>query len=150
MDKLRALMLAWLLTTWFASLAGATNHTPVLLVGPAANPSRTLQYNPCVRLSAVAVDPDGDPVTYTWDLGDGRHLHGASVEAWWNNKRTYTITLIVADNKAGITSATLPMDVGDSLYMSRPVAYADSSDPAAVVITVHAQKTAIRNWDEYR
>lgn len=122
MNRLR-LALAWTLLLWTCSIAVAANHAPVILAGPTATPSKTLQYNPGVRMSAVAADPDGDPVAYTWDLGDGRHARGAAVDAWWNTKGSYTITLTVADDKGGATSATLPMDVGDSLYMSRPLVY---------------------------
>lgn len=123
MNKLQYLSLIIIMMAWFAGLAGAANHAPVILAGPAADPPQTLQYNPGVRLSAVAADPDGDPVTYTWDLGDGRRLRGAAVDAWWNTKTSYTVTLTVSDGKGASTTSTLPMFVGDSLYMSRPVTY---------------------------
>lgn len=121
--KLCSLVCACLMILSLCAPAGAANHPPVILAGPAATPPQTLQYNAAVRLDAVAADPDGDPVTYTWELGDGRRLHGPSVRAWWNSKTSYTITLTVSDDKGGATSRTLPMVVGDSLYMSRPVEF---------------------------
>ncbi len=44
-------------------------------------------------------DPDGDILTYIWDLGDGRKADGKYVYVKYDETGTYTITLIVSDGE---------------------------------------------------
>ena len=59
-----------------------------------------------VTLDATeSTDPDGDPLSYQWDLGDGRTLTGAKHEVSWAEEATYKIELRVTDS-AGHVNAT--------------------------------------------
>ena len=45
-------------------------------------------------------DPDGDPLTYTWDFGNGDKLTGKNVFYTFNKVGNYKVTLTVTDGKA--------------------------------------------------
>ena len=64
--------------------------------------------------SAGSSDPDGDPITTTWDFGDGsatstqaNPLHSYSANG------SFTARLTVADNRGGSASDTVPITVGN-------------------------------------
>ena len=47
--------------------------------------------------SAIASDPDGDALTYTWAFSDGAVKEGQSVRHRFDQKGTYRVTLTVSD-----------------------------------------------------
>ena len=53
-------------------------------------------------------DPEGSPLTYKWDFGDGVIVEGVKVEHIYYNVGTYTVTLIVSD---GLATSSLSKDV---------------------------------------
>jgi PKD repeat protein len=46
-----------------------------------------------------STDPDGDPLSYNWDLGDGNSAAGSIVNHNYSKPGKYKITLTVSDNK---------------------------------------------------
>ena len=62
-----------------------------------------------VELSARAQDPDGDPLTYQWDLGDGSKATGITVKKIYAKPRTYPVVLTVRDNQGASTTATVDL-----------------------------------------
>jgi len=52
-----------------------------------------------------STDPDGDPLTYSWDFGDGSNGTGQTVTHVYNAAGTFNVTLTVNDGKKGATSA---------------------------------------------
>jgi len=58
---------------------------------------------------AFGFDPDGDVVTYTWDLGDGDVASGPTATKTYNNANTFTYDVRVAahDGRGGATIAEL-------------------------------------------
>ncbi|MCC5804737.1 MAG: PKD domain-containing protein [Opitutales bacterium] len=56
-------------------------------------------------------DPDGDPLTYEWTLGDGRTLTGEVVTASWPDEATFPITLRVTDPAGNVNVARTSIQV---------------------------------------
>jgi YVTN family beta-propeller protein len=59
-------------------------------------------------------DPDGDPLSYDWDFGDGSaHGSGATPVHVYADNGTYTITLSVDDGHGGSDVATTTATIGN-------------------------------------
>ena len=61
-----------------------------------------------VRFSASGRDPDGDPIMYVWDFGDGGKAGGKSATHTYAQPGTYTAKVTVTDSKGASGSATVP------------------------------------------
>lgn len=67
-----------------------------------------------VSFSAAASDPDGDPLTYQWNFGDGTSLTtstGTAVHIYVASGPV-TVQLVVSDGKGGTAQATIDLSVG--------------------------------------
>lgn len=49
--------------------------------------------------ASKSMDPDGDPLVYRWDFGDGTMATGEKVEHAYDKSGTYTVKLIASDNR---------------------------------------------------
>lgn len=58
-----------------------------------------------------STDPGNDPLTYTWDFGDGTTGNGPVVSYSWTISGTYTIMLQVDDGNGGSDTTTLSLQV---------------------------------------
>jgi PKD repeat protein len=59
-------------------------------------------------------DPDGDPLTYTWNFGDGSPpASGATVSHTYTDNGNYTLTLQVNDDRGGVHSASTTVTVNN-------------------------------------
>jgi PKD repeat protein len=73
----------------------AVNHAPVADAG-----RDTLSESLIVSFDGTAsIDPDGDPLTFRWDFGDGASATGARVQHIYAAAGTYPIVLVVDDGK---------------------------------------------------
>jgi outer membrane protein OmpA-like peptidoglycan-associated protein len=84
-------------------------------------------------VSAMASDPDGDPLTYTWSANGGR-VDGNGPQVRWLSAGTaagsYTVTLHVDDGHGG--AATCSADIGVEPKPNRPPTIACSADRNSV------------------
>ena len=58
-------------------------------------------------------DPDGDPLTYAWNFGDGNMGSGQQTAHTYTSTDTFTVMLTVSDGNGGIDTATTTATVGD-------------------------------------
>lgn len=73
-------------------------------------------------------DPDGDPLTFSWQFGDGGSGSGASPIRTYSNPGMYTVTLRVEDGKGGSNTAQTTAQINN------PVPSLTSIDPSSIVL----------------
>ena len=61
--------------------------------------------------SAGSLDPDGDPLQYAWDFGDGSSSTDANPQHAYASPGRYTATLTVVDGRGGSASATVSVAI---------------------------------------
>ncbi|MGB7250555.1 MAG: PQQ-dependent sugar dehydrogenase, partial [Phormidesmis sp.] len=90
--------------------SGVGNQAPAI---SQANADVTQGGNPLtVSFSAVASDPDNDPLTYTWLFGDDNQATGVNVNHVYNQAGSYEATLVVSDGSATSRSTPITINVG--------------------------------------
>ena len=63
--------------------------------------------------SSGSLDPDGDPLTYSWNFGDGSTSTAANPQHTYSADGIYTATLTVSDGRGGTGSASVKISVGN-------------------------------------
>src|SRR5262249_13656452 len=77
-----------------------------------AGPDQTVNEGSAVVFDASAsTDADGDPLTFTWDFGDGGTATGVRASHGYADNATYTVTLTANDGEDGISTATMMVTV---------------------------------------
>jgi hypothetical protein len=91
-----------------------TNQNPVAASSPA---TFTIAAGEPLLFTSTSSDPDGNPITQSWDFGDDTRGGGSSIAHVFVAVGTYTVKLTVADDKGGSSSATQSVTVtaGDPL-----------------------------------
>src|SRR5205823_6247157 len=66
-----------------------------------------------VTFTAQATDPDGDPITATWDLdGDGTfEATGTTVTSRWTSRGIRPVTLKLTDARGAFTIVRRPIEI---------------------------------------
>jgi len=98
-------VIAWIVLLLSGCLFSAVNHAPVVILE--SYPSEG--YVPLhVELDASAsFDPDGDPLTFEWDLGDGTTATGATVSHTFIAAEDHEVHLTAFDPDGGATAKTI-------------------------------------------
>lgn len=89
--------------------SGNLNPTAVINATPTSGPAPLI-----VNFDASSSsDPDGDPLSYSWNFGDGTPAEsGVSVVHTYQTTGPYTATLTVQDGRGGTGTATRAISVG--------------------------------------
>jgi hypothetical protein len=86
------------------------NQSPVIS-NVTADPSEIVVGN-STTITAVAADPDDDPITFTWSASDGTVTGSGKQVTWTSNKAgSATINLTVSDNRGGRTTGSVTVNV---------------------------------------
>ena len=59
-----------------------------------------------LTFSVLAIDPDGDPVTCAWDLGDGTPRSGTRVARSYVTPGTFPVRITCTDGRGGSASGS--------------------------------------------
>lgn len=63
--------------------------------------------------AASSTDPDSDPLTFSWDFGDGATSTAVSPSHTYTTNGTYTAVLSVTDGKGGLNTKSIAITVGN-------------------------------------
>jgi len=63
--------------------------------------------------ASASVDPDGDPITYRWNFGDGGTGTGKNINHTFSAEGEYNIRLTVSDDAGGSDTTTQKVSVGN-------------------------------------
>lgn len=102
---------------------GAANRPPTasLTASPTSGPvPLTVSFD-----GSASSDPDGDPLTYLWDFGDGAtvQIPAATVSHTYMRGGTYTASLTVRDDDGALSApATIRIDAGNAAPVATIVA----------------------------
>ena len=92
-------------------VGGNRPPTVVASANPIAGPTPlTVNFD-----ASASTDPDGDPMTFSWDFGDGQAGHGITTSHTYAVSGTYTATVTVNDGQVSKQSQPLTITVGNSL-----------------------------------
>ncbi len=69
-----------------------------------------------------STDPDGDPLSYTWNFGDGNTATGINTSHIYTTAGSYTATLIVDDGNGGSDQVTISINVQNGTTNQVPIA----------------------------
>ncbi|MDA0242790.1 MAG: PKD domain-containing protein [Chloroflexi bacterium] len=107
---------------WIQPLDAHTppNQPPILVANPTTTPAVPLLGQEFV-LQLAAADPDGDPLTYTWEMGDGLRAYGNPVHWRYNLDVVYSITTTIQDGRGGVLTATTQISITDSSVLNPPI-----------------------------
>jgi hypothetical protein len=88
---------------------GPVNRSPSFSSQPAAMPS-TATVGQSVSFSAAGADPDGDALSYTWQIA-GAQLSGAQVSHTFTTAGTFLASVTLSDGRGGSATAKVSVTV---------------------------------------
>ena len=98
--------------------SGNQAPTAVILATPSSGPAPlTVTFS-----SAGSSDPDGDPITYSWNFGDGGTSTQANPSHTYGSNGTFTAVLTVTDSNNAFRTDQVTITTGNS----KPTAFIDA------------------------
>ena len=106
------------------TLNGGPGSPPVLVVGTFEIPNRPptasaggpyagVRNQPITFDGTGSSDPDGDPLTYSWDFGDGATGTGPTPSHAYTSLGVFTVTLVVSDGALSSPPAAAPVTISN-------------------------------------
>ncbi len=96
------------------SVASAAISAPPVNIAPVADPGGPYSGEPgqiIVFDGSASADPNGDPLTYSWDFGDGSTGSGVSPTHAYTAAGNYTVTLVVNDGSLDSAPVTTVAEI---------------------------------------
>ncbi|MDH3908618.1 MAG: PKD domain-containing protein [Gammaproteobacteria bacterium] len=109
------------------SLTSAAISAPPVNLAPVANPGGPYAAEPGQTITfdgAASADPNGDPLTYSWDFGDGSTGSGVNPTHAYTAAANYTVTLTVNDTQLDSDPVTTTAEIA-----AAPANRAPTADP---------------------
>jgi hypothetical protein len=91
--------------------APSPNRAPVIN-SMAANPGFGIATLTAFAMTAAATDPDGDPVTFEWEFGDGTRATGVALSKTYLTDGAATVTVTASDGRGGSATDRRTVTVG--------------------------------------
>ena len=107
------------------STAQATITEPVINIAPIADPGGPYTGQPGQAVDfdgSASSDPNDDPLTFSWDFGDGALGSGVNPSHVYAADGTYTVTLVVNDGELDSPVASTTAEIATPPANSAPVA----------------------------
>jgi PKD repeat protein len=95
--------------TTTATITTAENQPPMAVIASEVIPKTS---DECYNFDGSgSSDPDGEIVSYVWNLGDGNEKVGPKIEYCYQQSGTYTVTLTVTDDADATGSASAEVKI---------------------------------------
>ena len=120
------------------------NNTPVAVAG---GPYSGIEGELILFDGTASSDLDGDPLTYSWTLSDGRTMVGAQPSISFATAGSYTVTLVVSDGKVSSLSSTSNITIAPGPVNNPPVADAGGPYSGTTGAAVQFDGTASSDLD---
>jgi PKD repeat protein len=98
---------------------GTANASGLLSVRNNAAPSAVFTADPPAASTKIKVnfdasrskDPNGNPLSYDWDFGDGHAAHGMKTSHQFDATGTFTVALTVSDNQESSNTTSVELEI---------------------------------------
>lgn len=110
--------LAWNLAFYndYASAGTAVNTPPVARVTPTSITTST--FGQATVSAAASTDADSDPLSFSWDLGNGITKTGSQISLSYTTPGKYTAIVTVSDGRGGVSTASVAVTVVSDVLSS--------------------------------
>lgn len=91
------------------------NNAPTIVSGPTSTPSPLQGVGIDTTFSVIATDINGDPITITWNFGDGTTATGATVTKAYLTTGPKTVTVTITDGRTPPVTASVTITIVTSM-----------------------------------